>query len=134
MDLGLGMQGGTLQPLQPNASNDQQTATINDIINRLNALLKSQVFSDGSNKRMIIGYQKDGWGSGKDFGIKISIDGVDVTKATDDQLLFKMDLQTWYFYNPDDDNHNVVQLGILPDGNGGIAVAKPGYDVEDAFS
>lgn len=134
MDLGLGMSGGTLQPLQPNATRDQQTTTINDIINRLNSLLKSQIFSDGQNKRMLIGYQKGGWGDGKDFGIKISIDGVDVTKAGDDQLLFKMDMQTWFFYNPTDGNHNVMQLGILPDGQGGIAVAKPGQDVEDAFS
>jgi hypothetical protein len=134
MPPGLGMQGGTLQNIPPNASREQQMASLNDVINRLNALTKSIVFSDGQNKRMLIGYQKNGWGDGKDFGIKISIDGVDVSKASDSQLLFKMDMQTWFFYNPDDSNHNVMQLGILPDGKGGIAVAKTGNDVEDAFS
>lgn len=134
MGPGLSMQGGTLQNIPPNASREEQTAALNDVINRLNGMLKQQVFSDGTTKRMIIGYQKGGWGDGKDFGIKVSIDGVDVSKATDSQLLFKMDLQTWFFYNPNDSNHNVAQLGILPDGNGGVAVAKPGYDVGDAFS
>lgn len=128
------MQGGTLQNIPPNASREEQTAALNDVINRLNGLLKQQIFSDGQTKRMIIGYQKGGWGEGKDFGIKVSIDGVDVTKASDSQLLFKMDLQTWFFYNPNDSNFNVAQLGILPDGSGGVAVAKPGYNVEDAFS
>lgn len=134
MPPGLSMQGGTLQNIPPNASREQQMAALNDVINRLNSLTKSIVFSDGQNKRMLIGYQKNGWGDGKDFGIKISIDGVDVSKASDSQLLFKMDMQTWFFYNPDDSNHNVMQLGILPDGQGGIAVAKPGQDVGNAFS
>jgi hypothetical protein len=126
------MQGGTLQNIPPNASREEQTAALNDVINRLNALNKAQIFSDGNTKRMLIGYQKNGWGDGKDFGMKVSIDGVDVSKATDSQLLFKMDLTTWYYYDPAT-NKNVVQLGILPDGKGGVAVAKPGYDVEDAF-
>lgn len=133
MGPGLSMSGGTLQNIPPNASREEQTAALNDVINRLNGLLKQQIFSDGTSKRMLIGYQKNGWGEGQDFGMKVSIEGVDVSKATDAQLLFKMDLTTWYYYDPTT-NKNVVQLGILPDGKGGVAVAKAGNDVEDAFS
>lgn len=132
MDLGLAMQGGQLQRLPPNATKEQQTAVINDMIDRLNANLKTQVFHDGQNKRMLIGYQENGWGEGMNFGIKVSIQGVDVTEATDEQLLFKMDLQTWYFYDPTT-HDNFMQIGIMPDGTGSIAIAKPGEEVEDAF-
>jgi hypothetical protein len=131
-NLGIPMQGGTLQHLPPNASKEEQTAVINNILDRLNNILQSQVLSDGSNKRMIIGYQKDGWGTGKDFGIKVSIEGVDVTKATDSQLLFKMDLATWFFYDPTS-HDNFMQFGVLPDGSGGMVVAAPGSDVADLF-
>jgi len=89
------MDGGTLQNLPPNATQEQQVAVLNDVINRLNQLLKVQIFSDSTNKRMLIGYQKDGWGTGEDFGIKVSLEGVDVTEATDEQLLFKMALAQW---------------------------------------
>lgn len=130
--LGQQNDGGFLPPVPPNAGQQVQIAAINDVINRLNSMLKQQIFSDGTSKRMIIGYQKDGWGTGKDFGMKVSIDGVDVTKATDDQLLFKMDLSTWYFYDPTT-KKNSVQIGILPNGNGGVAVAKSGNNVADAF-
>lgn len=98
-DLGMSMQGGTLKRIAPTASKEEQAAMLNDVIDRLNGLLKAQVFSDATTKRMFIGYQKDGWGVGKDFGIKISIEGVDVTKATDDELLFKMDMETWLWYD-----------------------------------
>lgn len=129
---GVKMDGGTLKNVPPNASQEVQISILNEVIDRLNGMLKTQVFSDGSSRRMIIGYQKDGWGAGKDFGMKVSIDGVDVTKATDDQLLFKMDLSTWYFYDPTT-KKNSVQIGILPNGNGGVAVAKSGNNVADAF-
>lgn len=132
VDLGQALSGGMLQSLPPNATKEQQTAVLNDIINRLNNQLKSQVFSDGTSKRMIIGFQKDGWGVGKDFGIKISIEGVDVTTATDSQLLFKMDLQTWYYYDPTT-HKNFMQFGVLPDASGGIAVAKAGVNVSELF-
>lgn len=130
--LGTPMDGGTLRPLPPTASREQQIAAINDMVGRLNNMLKSQIFSDGTNKRMLIGYQKDGWGPGKDFGMKVSIEGVDVTAATEQQLLFKMDLGTWYFYDPESHN-NFMQMGILPDKTGGWAVAKEGMDVKDAY-
>lgn len=129
-ELGLTFAGNSLQRLPPNASKEQQTAVINDILDRLNELLKTQVFSDGTNKRLIIGYQKDGWGAGKDFGIKVSIEGVDVTEATDDQLLIKFDLETWFYY---EDGIDVGQVGKLPNGRNGEAWSKDGESVTEAF-
>ncbi len=131
-DLGLPMQGGFLNEIPPNASLEIQIATLNGVIRRLNEVLKGQIFSDGTNKRMIIGFQKDGWGPGKDFGIKISIEGSDVTTATDQQLLFKMDLKTWSFYDPTT-HKNFMQFGVMPDGTGGITVVESGYNVLDVY-
>ena len=80
---------------------------------------------------MIIGFQKDGWGPGKDFGIKVSRDGIDVTSATDDQLLLSFDLETWYYYQ---DGVNVGQIGKLPNGMIGEAWAKKGESVAAAIT
>lgn len=131
-ELGMLMQGNSLQRLPPNASKEQQTAVINDILDRLNELLKTQVLSDGNNKRMLFGYQKDGWGPGKDFGIKISEEGVDVTAATDEQLLFSMDMETWRWFEPDtSDNRNYVNIGLRSTGTYGFEMAKPGDELDD---
>lgn len=130
--MGLQLGGGTLPRISPNASVEEQIAAINNVIDRLNIQLQSQTYSDGTSKRMIIGYQKDGWGTGKDFGIKISKQGFDVGTATDDQLLFKMDMNTWYFYDPTT-SKNYMQFGILPDGSGGIATAKTGFNVSEGI-
>jgi hypothetical protein len=53
-DLGMPMQGNYLRQLPPNASLQEITAAMNDIIARLNGMLKTQVFSDGNNKRMLL--------------------------------------------------------------------------------
>lgn len=129
-ELGLLLQGNTLQRLPPNASKEQQTAVINDILDRLNNMLKTQVFSDGANKRLLLGYQKDGWGVGKDFGIKVSIEGVDVNDATDEQLLLSFDMETWIYY---EDGIDVGQVGKLPNGRNGEAWSKDGESVSGAF-
>lgn len=66
----------------------QKTPTKNDgqeLINKSNQ--QGQSVGDGTNERVITGYQKDGFGTGKDYGIKVSQDGVDVRTASDDQLV-----------------------------------------------
>jgi len=126
---GLPLQGGFLQSLAPNASKEEQTGVINDIINRLNDLLQTQVFSDGTNKRMLIGYQKNGWGPGKNFGIKISMVGIDVTLATHAQLLFSMDLATWQWFDPT--GRNFVNIGLRSTGTHGFEMAKPSTSLVD---
>ncbi len=126
------MDGRSLFPIPPNANNTQQIDAINRIIEQLNGMLKTQSYSDGTTKRMLIGYQKDGWGTGRDFGIKISIPGVDVTKATDTQLLFKMDMESWYWYDATT-TKNSIRIGKMPDNSYDVIVAPPGSNVSDAF-
>jgi hypothetical protein len=129
---GMNLDGNYLQRVPGGADLQQVIGVLNDVVNVLNNQLQQQIFSDGTNKRMIIGYQPSGWGAGKDFGIKVSAPGYDVTTATDAQLLFKMDLQTWYFYDPKT-SKNFMQFGILPDGTGGWVVAETGHDVSEGF-
>lgn len=127
--LGLSLQGNELQLLDANSTKDEQIARLNDIIRRLNELLKTQVFSDGNNKRMLFGFQKDGWGEGKDFGMKISIEGVDVTSATEDQLLFNMDMDRWMWLN---NGIPFSLMGQAPDeSRSGFWIADDGIDVRD---
>ena len=129
MDIGLNMQGGTLGRVPPTASLQEIATAMNDVIDRLNGLNKTQVFSDGTNKRMLFGFQKDGWGPGKNFGIKISIEGVDVTGASDAELLFKMDLETWKWQDPT--GRNFVNIGLRSVGTYGFEMAKPTVDLND---
>lgn len=132
--LGLSMQGGTLQNVSPNASREEQMAVLNDVINRLNGMLKTTVQSDGTNKRYLQGYQANGWPGG-DFGMKISIPGVDVTQATNTQLLFSWDYttNTQIFYDPIT-HLDIGQQGILPNGEGGSAWSKKNDSVSGAFA
>lgn len=133
-ELGMQFDGGSLQKLTPNASKEQQTAVINDILDRLNNLLQTTVQSDGTTKRYLQGYQKDGWPGG-DFGMKISLPGVDVTDATDEQLLFSWDYttNTQIFYDPKIPGRDVGMQGILPNEKSGSSWAKDGESVSDAF-
>lgn len=127
------MQGGTLQNVPGAASRDEQITALNDVINRLNSMLKSQTFSDGKNKRYINGYFPGGWPGG-DFGMKISLPGYDVTTATADQLLFSWDYttNTQIFYDPTTRKDIGIQ-GILPNNLGGSAWANENESVKDAF-
>lgn len=129
MNLGLSLDGGTLPMVPPNAPPEAQISALNDIINRLNSLNKTIVMADDISKRMIIGYQKDGWGTGKDFGIKISIPNVDVTTATDEQLIFSMSMETWRWFDPD--GRNYVNIGLRSTGTYGFEMAKPGEALDD---
>lgn len=146
---GLSLQGGYLQRISAGATLEQTQNALNDVINRLNNQLQTQVYSDGVTKRMLIGYQLNGWGTGQNFGIKVSLEGVDVNLATDGQLLFKMALDKWTWRNSDGQltkifdiaaGHDVhydvatgdstVLLGSAPDDKrAGAWVAKPGEDV-----
>lgn len=148
MEIGLPLKGGMLQRVPPTASKEEQAAALNDVIDRLNGLLKTQIFSDGVSKRMLIGYQKAGFeGGSADFGIKMSIAGVDVTVATDAQLLFSMSLQNWTWRNSDGQvlkqfrnetgtdtyfdtgGRNYVNIGKRPDTTVGLEMAKPTVDL-----
>lgn len=129
MGPGLQLNGGTLQRVPPAASIPEITTVLNDIVDRLNGQLKSQIYSDGTNKRMLLGYQLNGWGPGKNFGIKISVEGVDVTVATDSQLLLKMDMETWNFQDPT--GRSYTKIGLRSTGTHGFQMAKPTVDLND---
>lgn len=146
--VGMDLSGGTLQRIPANATLEQISGVLNDIIDRLNDQLAGQVFSDGTSKRLLIGYQKAGFEGGtSDFGIKMSRQGVDVTTATDAQLLFSMSLQNWtwrdssgnvlkQFRNEtgtdtffDKTGRNYVNTGVRPDNTVGLHMAKPGVNL-----
>jgi hypothetical protein len=139
--LGMQMQGGELQRISPTATKEEQTATLNEIIDYLNNLLKSQVFADGVSKRYVQGYAPGRWPGG-DFGIAISEEGDDVLDAEFDALIFAWDFTTnkqyirggtQYWYDPTT-GKNHTQIGTLPNGKGGVSVAREGDEVEDAYT
>lgn len=45
------------------------------------------VVGDGTTDRVLVGFQKDGFGTGQDYGIKVSQEGVDVKTADNDDLV-----------------------------------------------
>jgi len=53
--------------------------------------------------------------------------GMQVVDSTG-YVLFEMNGSTWYWYDKAT-NTNVMQIGLLPDGTYGMAVAKPGQNV-----
>lgn len=145
---GQALDGGMLLTLPGGATVEQLTSALNDIINRLNSQLQTQIYADTQNKRMLIGYQQNGWGAGNNFGIKISIEGKDVTSATDDELLFSLSVDAWTWRNNDGnitkqfqaqtgtDSYydsslrNYVNIGLRPStGTDGFEMAKPGVDL-----
>lgn len=66
------------------------------------------------------------------FGQKVSKQGVNVTQATDNQLVLKDDYSTRTYY--DGTGIPRIILGLLPDGNYGLVISKPGFDVTQQFN
>ena len=91
--LGQRLDGGTLNTLSPNSSKEEMTAALNDIIIRLNTMLKLQTFSDGESRRYIQGHVVGRWPGG-DFGVAISKKGDDVYTTEFNNLLFAWDFST----------------------------------------
>lgn len=65
------------------------------------------------------------------FGQKVSKQGVNVTQATDNELVLKDDYSTRTYY--DGTGTPRILLGLLPDGNYGLVISKPGFDVTKQF-
>lgn len=130
--LGLSLDGGTLRRIPPNATVEEQISALNEVIERLNALLKTQIFADNTSKRYLNGYYVGRWPGG-DFGMAIAQEGEDVTVVAFEDLLFAWDYSTgtMYWYNPDGINYR--RDGLLPDGTYGQAVATTGNNVEDIY-
>lgn len=55
------------------------------------------------------------------------------TVDADGFVLFKLEGQTWYWYDKTT-GKNIMQIGLLPDGTYGWAIADTGKDVADGIS
>lgn len=132
--LGLSLDGGTLRRISPNASREEQISMLNEVIEKLNLLLKTQVFADGGSKRVLNGFYEGRWPGG-DIGIAVSKPGEDVTTADFADLVFAHDYttNTQYWTDPVT-GKNYMQVGTLPDDTGGLVIAKSGKDVADGFN
>ena len=77
--------------LPQTATKNEYIIAINKLIDAHNSELTFKVYPDETGfNRMLVGYQKDGWGAGKSWGVKISKVGFDVLTAADADLLFKL--------------------------------------------
>lgn len=88
--LGFSLDIGQLPRLDPHATGAERISAINALIDAHNGFITYQVWTDGQNRRMLMGFQQDGWGTDKNWGIKISKPGFDVLVAADADLLFKL--------------------------------------------
>lgn len=59
--------------------------------------------------------------------------GLQMTDTNGD-VIFEMNGQTWYWFDPNNGYVNNMQVGKLPDGTYGWAVATTGNSVADAYS
>lgn len=66
------------------------------------------------------------------FGVTSDNDLGMETIDSDGFTLFKMDGQTWFWFDKNT-GKNVMQVGLLPDGTYGWAVATEGNDIRDSF-
>lgn len=149
-DLGMTLDGGYLPLVPPNASPEAQIIALNKVIERINLLMRQQVFMDDSNRRFVQGYVQGRWPGG-DFGIAISEPGQDVFDAAFEDLLFawdfttnsqyskggeqthyddegniifQLDTKTWKWF--ESDGRNYINLGLRSSGSYGFEMAKPG--------
>jgi hypothetical protein len=89
--------------------------------------------SDGSRQLFFIGYQKGGFPAG-DVGMKVARPGGDAFNDPLNQLLFYWDFSTGtQYFNDPVTGINYEQNGILPDGSGGFALARNGFNVADVY-
>ena len=89
---------------------------------------------DGTKNTITIGNQATGFTL--NLGVIANSTGEGVGMSITDSAnftLFKMDGQTWYWYDATT-KKNVMQVGLLPDGSYGWAVSAPGYDVSQGFT
>ncbi len=91
--------------LQQGTTFEQAMPLLNDVFNAIDDENRTKVIRNGNVPQVLFGYQKDGFGLGVDYGLKVSrIDqatgiAFDVTTATDEQLQFTTAQDTRLFYN-----------------------------------
>jgi len=72
----------------------------------------AQIISDGTTDRVLLGIQKNGFGTGKNFGFKVSQEGYDVKTCADSKLAMSSAFN----------NFKIVLTGTSS-----IAIPNPGY-------
>lgn len=92
-----------------------------------------QVKIDGSNNRITIG-DTDGSSIGMGSVPTTISDTGFFALDTSGKLVWKQVGPTTYVYDPTHSYTNILQLGILPDGSGGLVTVKPGINVADVFA
>jgi hypothetical protein len=102
---------------------EQLIPILQKVIDYINNSQKTTVIHDGKSNRFLLGYQENGWGTGKSFGMKISKEGVNVLEANDDELLFSNDLSSWSWYGPDETE---LRIGLAEDSTYGMSTYQNG--------
>lgn len=79
-------------PMDSGDSNTKQK--IRTLIDTVNGLTEPKpyllMYDETGLPRMLMGYVKDGWGAGHDFGILVSVAGTDVRVATGGTVLYSL--------------------------------------------
>lgn len=82
---------GALPGDDPDKKLDSMARQVNEWGRLLSNEKRTDITKDDSNTpRLLIGYQKDGFSNGN-VGVKLSQEGVDVSAATDDELIWSSD-------------------------------------------
>lgn len=79
------------------------------------------VIDSGGVNRVLMGYQKDGFGSGHDYGVKVSQNGFDVGTATDAQLVMSSGFNSF----------KIVQSGNTTLGNFSVGSSGAAFNTSD---
>jgi hypothetical protein len=79
--------GATPNRLDPTTSIEDNLALINQNFDALDDQDRTKIIRNGTTPALLLGYQKGGFGTA-DYGLKIAKTGVDVTTASNDQLIF----------------------------------------------
>ena len=89
--------------LQTGTDFEQSKPIINEAFAAIDGENRTKIIKNGNTPKLLMGYQKDGFGTGVDYGLKIAKEGYDVTTATDAQMAFNSAFNTF----------KVVQMGTL---------------------
>lgn len=101
---------------------DVTQATSNQLLYQLDLNAGTQTFF-GTNGDISFGLFTSIVTGKQTMGLQVS--------NTSGNVVFEMDGQSWYWF--DANGNNIMQVGLLPDGTYGWAVATPGNSVKQAF-
>ena len=74
--------------LQTGTDFEQSKPIINEAFAAIDGENRTKIIKNGSTPTVLMGYQKDGFGTGVDYGFKVAKSGFNVTTADDEDLAF----------------------------------------------